>query len=211
MPSRRYDTTARQAAAAERRHAIVAAARDLFEREGWSGTRVAEIAAAADVSQKLVEAAFGTKAALLEAAVDYAIRGDLEPVAMPRRESIHAMENAADAPTLLRLHARHVRTINVRSARIAGVVEQAAAADRAVATLWRRMNRNRHYAVRWATDTLLAKRGRRRRLTRAQVESAFWVALDWATYRTLTEHAGLDDDGYERWLREYYAAILLPR
>ena len=38
----------------------------------------------------------------------------------------------------------------------------------------------------------------------------FWVALDWATYRSLTDHAALDLDGYERWLVDYYGAILLP-
>jgi hypothetical protein len=72
------------------------------------------------------------------------------------------------------------------------------------------MNRNRHFGVRWASDTLLSKRGRRRGLARAHVESTFWVALDWETYRTLTERAGLDADGYEEWLRMYYAAMLLP-
>lgn len=208
---RRYDASKRQAAAAARRLAVIAAAREAFEKRGWAGTRVHEIGEAAGVSQKLVEALFGTKAALLQAAVEYAIRGDVEPLPMSQRETVLEMERARDAATMLRLHARHLRTVNVRSARIASVVEQAAAADASVAPLWRQMNDNRAYAVAWATDTLLRKRGRRRRLTRRQVETAFWVALDWGTYRTLTERAGLDADGYEAWLRDYYTATLLPR
>ncbi|HEY5694233.1 MAG TPA: helix-turn-helix domain-containing protein [Gaiellaceae bacterium] len=207
---RRYDTSRRQAAAAERRLAVVAAAREAFERRGWAAVRVREIAEAAGVSQKLVEAVFGTKAALLQAAVDYAIRGDVDPLPMPERESAQAMEAAPDAAEMLRLHARHLRRVNARSARIASVVEHAAPADPAVAALWREMNRNRRYAVDWATDTFLAKRGRRRGLRRARVAATFWVALDWGTYRTLTAHAGLDDDGYERWLRSYYVSQLLP-
>ena len=207
---RRYDATSRRAEAAERRLAVVAAARDLFEQHGWAATRLREIGAAAGVSQKLVEAAFGTKAALLQAAVDYAIRGDLEPLPISQRESVHAMEGAPDAPTMLRLHAAHLRRINSRSARIAAVVEQASSADPAVAALWRRMNENRAFGVTWATTTLLRKRGRRRGLTRSRVEPIFWVALDWATYRTLTQHAFLADDDYEAWLRDYYAATLLP-
>lgn len=189
---------------------MVSAARAAFEQRGWAAVRIRDVAEAAGVSQKLVEATFGTKATLLQAAVDYAIRGDAEPLPMPRRESVQAMETAPDAGEMLRLHARHLRVVNARSARIAAVVEHAAPADRAVAGLWRRMNRNRRYAVDWATETFLAKRGRRRGLRRERVESVFWVALDWATYRTLTDLAGLDDEGYEKWLREYYAALLLP-
>lgn len=190
---------------------MVVAAREAFEQRGWAAVRVREIAEAARVSQKLVEAVFGTKAALLQAAVDFAIRGDVEPLPMPERDSVQAMEAAPDAAEMLRLHARHLRLINARSARIAAVVEHAAPADRAVAALWQEMNRNRRYAVDWATETFLAKRGRRRGLRRTEVAAAFWVALDWATYRTLTGLAGLDDDGYERWLRRYYASLLLTR
>jgi hypothetical protein len=164
---------------------------------------------AAKVSQKTVEAIFGTKAALLQAAVDYAIRGDIEDVPMTRRESVERMEAAVDAPTMLRLHAAHLRAINPRSARMAWTVEQAAAHDPAVGRLWKRMNRNRAFGVRWATETLLGKPGRRPGLRRKQVESAFWVALDWGTYRTLTEQAGLNTAGYEAWLRLYYGAMFL--
>lgn len=207
---RRYDSTGRQAAAAERRLAVVAAARDAFERAGWAGTTMRQVAEASGVSQKTIEAAFRTKAALLGAAVDYAIRGDVDPLPVPRRASVHAMERAADAREMLRLHARHLRAINGRSAAVAGVVEQAAASDPAVAKLWRRMNRNRVYGVRWAAETLLRKPGRRPRLRRPYVESVFWVALDWGTYRTLTRQAHLDDDAYEAWLRAYYESMLLP-
>ncbi|MGH2935951.1 MAG: TetR/AcrR family transcriptional regulator [Gaiellaceae bacterium] len=207
---RRYDPARRRAASAERRAAVIAAAHDAFERRGWAGTRVREVSEMAGVSQKTVEALFGTKAALLRAAVDYAIRGDIERVPMPQREAIAEMERAADAATMLRLHARHLRAVNSRSAGIAAVVEQAAAADPAVSALWRRMNRNREYAVGWATDTFLAKRGRRRGLTRERVRTTFWVALDWGTFRTLTALAGLDAAGYERWLNEYYERVLLP-
>ena len=207
---RPYDASRRRAAAEERRLAMVAAAREAFEERGWAAVRMREVAEAAGVSQKLVEAVFRTKSALLQAAVDYAIRGDVDPLPMPERESVRAMEAASDAAEMLRLHARHLRLINARSARIAAVVEHAAPADPAVAGLWREMNRNRRYAVDWATETFLRKRGRRRGLSRARVAAAFWVALDWSTYRTLTDLAGLDDDGYEEWLRNYYAGQLLP-
>lgn len=207
---RAYNAPQRQAQAARTREKIVRAAQQLFEEYGWNGATVASIAATAGVSQKTVEAVFGTKAAVLQAAVDYAIRGDVDAVPISQRESVRRMEEARDAPSMLRLHAAHLRAINARSARIARAVEHAATSDPVVADLWERMNENRAFGVRWATETLLAKPGRKRGLTRRNVESVFWVALDWGTYRTLTEQAGVDSDGYEAWLRRYYAATLLP-
>jgi AcrR family transcriptional regulator len=207
---RRYDSSGRQAAAGRRRLDVVVAAREAFESRGWAGVTVREIADGAGVSQKTIEAVFGTKAALLQAAVDYAIRGDVDSQPIVQRESVRGMEQARDAAEMLRLHARHLRIINARSARIAAVVEQAATAEPSVEALWRQMNGNRTYAVHWATETLLSKPGRRTRLRRDYVESIFWVALDWGTYRTLTERAGLDDAAYQHWLEIHYAATLLP-
>lgn len=193
------------------RLAIVRAAKRVFETHGWAGTTVAAIADKAGTSQKTVEAVFHTKATLLQAAVEYAIRGDVEPVPVSQRESVARMEDAPTAAAMLELHAKHLRTINERSARMAWAVEHGAAGDAAVAALWRRMNRNRAFGVRWATDTFLGKPGRRRGLRRPQIEATFWVALDWGTYRTLTEHAGLSPEEFEAWLRGYYRASLLAK
>ena len=206
---RKYDAPQRSVAAARTRAAIVAAALRSFEQYGWTGATVRLIAADARVSPKTVEALFGTKATLLQAAADYAIRGDIREIEMPQREAVAEMEATATAAAMLRLHAAHLRTINSRSARLAAVVEHAATTDDAVAALWSRMDHNRRFAVRWAAGTLLGKPGHRRALTREEVEAVFWVALDWATYRTLTDHAGLTADGYEQWLRDYYVAMLL--
>lgn len=206
---RRYHAPAREAAAARNRVAIVSAARTLFERRGWSGTTVALVAEAAGVSQKTVETVYGTKAVLLQKAVDYAIRGDVEPATIVQREAVRRMEHAATAEEFLRLHARHVRAINERSAGIAWTVEHAAGNDPTVASLWAQMNENRAFGVRWATATFLRKPGRRRGLRRREVEASFWVALDWGTYRTLTQQAGLDANGFERWLRRWYADLFL--
>jgi len=191
------------------RAAVLRAAVVGFETHGWAAAIVPRIAEDAGVSRKTVEAAFGTKAGLLRAAVDFAIRGDDEPARILDRPSVAEMERAATAAELLDLHARHVRAINERSARLAFVVEQAASADASVAELWQQMNRNRTTGVRWAARTYAAKSGSRAGLAKTDVETVFWVGLDWATYRTVTSFAGRDADGFERWLRGYYSALLL--
>ncbi len=185
------------------------AAKELFEERGWAGTTVRLIAGRAGVSPKTVEATFGTKATLLRIAVDYSVRGDLADSPMPEREGVTRIERAPDAATMLELHASHLRRINERSAAIAWAVEEAARDDPVVEALWRQMNDNRAFAVRWATATLLAKPGRRKGLRRRDIESTFWVALDWGTYRTLTLHAHLTPDQFEAWLRRYYREALL--
>ncbi len=207
---RAYRAPQREAAASRTRETVVRVSQHLFEERGWAATTIRSIAEKAAVSQKTVEALFGTKAALLQAAVEYAIRGDLDPLPMPQRETVARIERAASAAAMLDLHASHVRRINERSARIAWVVEQAAADEPVVETLWEEMNRNRTFAVQWATKLLLAKPGRRCGLRRRDVEAAFWVALDWATYRTLSDYAHLAADEYEAWLRRYYKMVFLP-
>ena len=203
---RRYDAPRRAAGAARTRDAVVEAARHLFEHHGWAGTTVAAVAERARVSRQTVEAVFGTKTALLRAAVDLSIRGDADPLPMPRRDVVAEMEQAPDARTMLDLHARHIRTINARSARMAWVVEHAAASAPSVAELWETMTANRRSAARWAATTLLAKK-RAPTVAREEVEEAFWVGIDWRTYRSLTEERGLAPAAFERWLRRYYRAM----
>jgi len=163
----------------------------------------------AGVSLKTVELLFGTKGRLLEAALDYAIRGDAAKVQMPQRPAIREMEAAPDAQSMLNLHAAHLRTVNERSAQLAAIVEQGAGADDTLDELWRRMNHNRNFGINWATRTLLSKNERKPGLTERDVAATFWVALAWGTYRTLTQQAGLSADEFETWLRRYYTDALV--
>jgi AcrR family transcriptional regulator len=207
--SRSYNAPARAAAALRTREAIVEAAKAGFQKKGWSGTTIRSIAAAAQLSPKTVEAAFGTKASLLRAAVDLSIRGDLLDIKINDREAATRIDAAESASAMLDLHAAHVRGINERTARIAWVVEHAAPNDPEVAVLWKRMTRNRRSGVKWATTTLLAKLDADPTLDPADVENTFWLALDWGTYRSMTDGSGLGPTEFESWLRSYYRRLLL--
>jgi AcrR family transcriptional regulator len=200
---RAYRAPLREQAALRTRLLITRAAKTTFEKQGWSGATMATIAERAGVSQSTVEALFRTKAAVLQAAVDFAIRGDIDPTPIRGREITNQIETAVDAFSMLELHAGHLRAVHGRSAHLAFVVEQAAKSDKQVAALWRRMNDNRRDGVDWATRTLLAKPGVDH-LRTADVETTFWVALDWGTYRVLTDQAGLSAEDYERWILDYY-------
>jgi AcrR family transcriptional regulator len=169
---------------------------------------VSSIAKRAGVSQSTVEAVFHTKPALLKAAVDYSIRGDVDPVPIRGREISKQMEAAADAVSMLELHAGHLRIVHSRSAELAFVVEQAAKSDKSVAALWRQMNENRRDGVEWAARTLLAKPGVSH-LNADDVQKTFWVGLDWGNYRLLTGPAGLSPDEYQQWILDYYLRMFV--
>ncbi len=208
-PTRPYHAPQRAAAAARTREAIVAAAKDVFERLGWSGATMRAVADQAGVSVKTVEALYRTKAELLKQAVDYAIAGDLRPVPVLGRESVAAMEAAPDAPAMLDLHARHARTISQRAVPIAWVVEQAAPSHQEMARLWAQMSGNRRLGARWAAATLLSKPGVPHQIGQRYAEEVFWIAIDPGTYRSLTLGRGLSPVGFETWIRNFYGKMLL--
>ena len=210
-PKRTYHAPQRAASAARTREAIVAAAKDAFERLGWSGATMRGIADQAGVSVKTVEALYGTKAELLKQAIDYAIAGDLRPIPILERASVAAIDAALDAPAMLDLHAHHhARGIGQRAAPILWVAEQAAPTNPDMARVWAQSNDNRRTAASWAAATLLTKPGARPDLGQRYAEEVFWIAIDPCTYRSLTLGRGLSPAGFETWIRNFYGRMLLP-
>src|SRR5580765_1431404 len=181
--ARPYHAPLREDAALRTRALITKAAKETFEQRGWPGATVPAIAE--------------------RACVDYAIRGDIDPIPIRGRAITMQIESAPDARTMLELHAAHLRGVHTRSADLAFVVEHAAKSDERVAALWHQMVENRRDGVEWAARTLLGKPGVEH-LHLDEVEKTFWVVLDWGNYRTLTDHAGLSADDYQRWILHYY-------
>jgi AcrR family transcriptional regulator len=207
---RRYHAPRRTAAAARTREAIVAAAKDSFERLGWAGATMRGIADQAGVSVKTVEALYRTKAELLKQAIDYAIAGDLRPIPISSREPAAAINAAPDAPAMLHLHAHHnARGISQRAAQILWVAEQAASTHEDIARLWAQNISNRHAGARWAAATLLSKPGVPPHIGQRYAEEVFWIAIDPGTYRSLTLGRGLSPSGFETWIRDFYGKMLL--
>ena len=117
---RSYDASGRRAQARARRLAVVLAARDLFERDGYRPTTIAAIAAHAGVSAESVYKGFGTKAALAKAVFDLALAGDDEPVPVAERP---AMQAVRDEPDVRRKIAMFVDGLAYRQARSARVTD----------------------------------------------------------------------------------------
>ncbi len=92
--TRRYDATARRAAAEQTRRRVIEAAHALFIDRGYAQTAVAEIAARAGVSVDTVYATAGRKPTLLLTVVDMVLAGSSEPATAEERDYVRAIRAA---------------------------------------------------------------------------------------------------------------------
>src|SRR4029079_12421935 len=88
---RQYSSTLRARQASDTKAQVLAAAAELFQESGWSGTTVAAIAQRAGVAVETVYSGFGSKKQVLRAVVDFAVVGDAEPVPLVEREVFVAL------------------------------------------------------------------------------------------------------------------------
>src|SRR6516165_8933703 len=116
---RPYNSTRRDEQARATRRAVVGAAARLFVERGYGATTIDAIAADAGVSRKTVFTSVGGKSQALKLAIDWAIVGDDEPVALLDRPHIQASMAEPDARRILRDFAHDVRE---RGSRIAPLV-----------------------------------------------------------------------------------------
>jgi AcrR family transcriptional regulator len=149
--TRRYDASRRLARAAESRRRVVEAAHDLFVAHGYAATTIAVIADTADVSVPTMYAGFDGKADLLKHAIDFAIVGDLDPVAVADRPTTAWVDEATTAEDLLGRYAVQMGEIGERAVPIYSVLVRAADVEPELATLLTSLERQRlHGATRIA-------------------------------------------------------------
>jgi AcrR family transcriptional regulator len=87
----------RAARVAETEERILAAAHELFVRDGYAATTLTAVAEAARVGHRTVYVRFGTKAELLKRVIDVAIVGDTQDIDLQSRDWYQA---ALTAPTI---------------------------------------------------------------------------------------------------------------
>src|SRR5689334_23933171 len=93
---RSYDASRRREQSRARRRAVVAAAGELFEQDGYRATTIAAVAARAGVSPESVYRGFGSKAALAKAVFDLAVAGYDDPVPVAERPAMLAVRSEPD-------------------------------------------------------------------------------------------------------------------
>lgn len=126
---RQYRSTKRAASAAETRSRIRASAAKLFAEQGYSATKMKEVAALAGVGERTLYDAFPTKAALFGHTLGVATVGDEEPVAVSDRPEIRATREETDPRAAIADAVAYLTGLLERAGDLIMVSVEAAGAD----------------------------------------------------------------------------------
>jgi len=207
---RSYDASGRRERARARRLAVVLAARDLFERDGFRRTTIAAIAAHAGVSAESVYKGFGNKATLAKAVFDYVIAGDDEPVPVAERPAALALR---DEPDVRRKIAMFVDGLAQRQARSAGVqclIRDGRQVDDSLAPVWAKLNDEGLGGMTALGRHLLGTGQLRDGIDLDEVRDVLWNYLAIDHYERLVLAQGWSLERYSHWLARAIASALCP-
>jgi len=206
---RRYDSSGRQARAAETRAAVLGAARTAFLADGFARTTVPGVAAAAGVSVETVYKAFGNKAGLVKAVFDVAMAGDDEPIPFQQREFVQRNMAEPDPRAKLAAYGEHLATITPRTHPVLLVVRDAAVSDLAAAEVWDKLQTERLTGM-TAFATHLHEGGHLRPgVSPEHARDVLWTHNSVELWDLLVNERGWTADRYGRWIGEQLIAALL--
>ncbi len=191
---RSYDSPRRRASAADTRLAVIAAATRLFTERGWS-TSVRDIAREAGVAVETVYSVVGSKSELLKVAMDVAIVGDDEPVALAERQEFVAL-GEGDRPTRLARAAAMMADQYARVAALHQTLDQGAATDPELAELKRHAHEQQ---ITTFAEGLTLALGRR---PDPELVDGLQAIGSPGTYLHLIRMAGWTQEQYRRWLAQ---------
>jgi AcrR family transcriptional regulator len=205
---RGYRSPLREEKARRTRQAVLAAAREVFIRDGYARATMRSIAAAAGVSVQTVEQIFGTKRAVLKTVIDVALAGDDEPVGVADREWVQRAQAAATFDDMLAITAAGVRAISERLCDVVAVMNQAAASDEEIAGLARMFDEQRRVGARAILGGLGTRRQPRADLDGDTAIDTMWLLMDPVVYRRLAVDLGWRPAAYERWFADSVRRLL---
>ena len=205
---RPYDASRRREQARARRLAVVLAARELFERDGFRPTTIAAIAAHAGVSAESVYKGFGTKAALAKAVFDLVIAGDDEPVPVAERPAMQAVRDEPDVCRKIAMFAEGLAQRQARSARVQILIRDGRHVDDSLAPVWAKLADEAVVGMTMLAGHFVASGQLRAGVDVDEVRDVLWNYLAIDTYERLVLTRGWPLDRYSQWLsRTIIAAI----
>jgi AcrR family transcriptional regulator len=202
--ARPYDASRRRRRAEAARRKVLATARELFLRQGFGATTVAQLARDAGVSAEFVYKNFGGKPGLVRALWDESLLGSGEVPAEDRSDAAQA--EATDARALMRQFGRFVAEISPLGSPVQLLIRDAAASgDAAMAQLLREVDDARYARMLHNARVVLARGLLREGLTETDVADVFFAATSAELYETLVLKRGWS---HER-LGEFTAGLLV--
>jgi AcrR family transcriptional regulator len=212
VKSRPYNSPRRREQAAATRQEILEAAQRLFERQGYTATTMAAIAAEAGVALKTVYIAFETKSGVLRALWNLRLRGDEDEAPVGERRWYLEVVEEPDPARKLRMAARASREVKLRIAPLLEVIRSAAPTDPDIQALWKRIGTEFHSNQRVIVESLADKKALRRGLDVARATDILWTLNHPNVWQLLVGERGWTADQYEQWFGDTACAQLLrPR
>lgn len=190
------------------RQRIVAAATAEFLTHGYAGTTIRAVARAAGVSVPLVEATFGAKPRLLKAAIDVAIAGDDEPVAMQDRPWAEMVRRADSAERMLATLAAVLGPAQSRSAGLVLAALEGSAHSPELAALSDQLTAQRGHTATWVVQALARVAPRPAGLDEGGAVDTLWMLMDPAVFDRLTRQRGWSVARYQDWVVRSAARLL---
>lgn len=207
---RSYDASGRREQARARRAAVVEAARELFERDGFRATTIEAIATLAGVSAKSVYLGFGSKAALAKAVFDIAIAGDDEPVPMSEREAAQTVRDEPDLDRKITLFVEGLVRRQARSARVQILIRDGRHVDDALTPVWAKLNEEGLTGMTALARHLLSTGQLRDGIRLAVVRDLLWNYLAIDHYERLVLAQRWPLERYADWLAQTITNALCP-
>ncbi|MGW4354073.1 TetR/AcrR family transcriptional regulator [Nocardia sp. NPDC004582] len=205
---RSYDASRRQDQARARRRAVVVAARELFEREGFRATSITAIARRAGVSAEFIYKAFGTKAALAKAVFDFVIAGDDEEVPVAQRSSVQNALAEPDVHRKIELYIDGLALRQQRSAQVQILIRDGRHTDDALVEVWQKLLDERLAGMTMFGRHLLDTGQLRDGLDLDEVRDVLWTYIAVEFYELLVLARGWPLDRYARWIAGAISAAL---
>jgi AcrR family transcriptional regulator len=207
---RAYDASGRREQARARRLAVVLAARDLFERDGFRLTTIAAVAERAGVAEITIYKGFGTKAALAKAVFDLAIAGDDEPVPIAERESMQDVRAEPDVPRKIEMFVSGLVQRLARSAKVQILIRDGRHVDESLTPIWDKLNEEGLTGMAMLGRHLLDSGRLRPGIELDEVRDVLWNYLAIDSYERLVLIQGWSLPRYAAWLTRAITSALCP-
>jgi AcrR family transcriptional regulator len=206
---RAYDASRRRAQARERRRAVLVAAKELFERDGFRETRIADVATRAGVSAQSIYQGFGTKAALAKAVFDVVIAGDDEPVPVSQRAEADAVRAEPDVRRKISLYVDGLVRRIERSAKVQILIRDGRHVDPSLEPVWRKLTDEGLNGMTLLGRHLLDTGQLRDGIDLDEVRDVLWNYIAVDHYERLVLGRCWPPQRYAEWLADAIAAALI--
>lgn len=207
--SRTKNRAVRAEKSRETRRRIVVAANELLVRDGYVQTTMADIARQAGVAVQTLYLSFGSKVAVLAAALDVAITGDDEPVPVLDRPWFARLRDEPDGAAAHSIFADSATEIIERVYPLYAAIRNASA-DPELAEVLDRNKRRRFDSHATVMRELAGKAGFDKELSVEHATEISYTLMSEETYGLLVAEHGWAVADWSGWARRHIRADLFP-